>query len=231
MFIPETILDNTVVSIAETAFSDNKSITSVVMPNTLNKVSNYAFLRAAKLETAFIPESCKYLGLSAFQDCPSLKTVELNGTFTTIKAQTFLRCSKLESIVLPDTVETIEKLAFSGCDALQCVTIPRTTTSIVANAFSNSPNVTIKGYKDSYAQQFAAENGINFEVIPETPEYEMGDVDLSGTLDIKDATALQRYLAGSATFNELQLTLSDFNSDGKIDVKDVTAIQRHLAQS
>ena len=63
----------------------------------------------------------------------------------------------------------------------------------------------------------------------ETDENILGDVNLNGTLDIIDATYIQRHLAGLTTLSDRQLSLSDTNHSGGIDIIDATYIQRFLA--
>jgi len=75
--------------------------------------------------------------------------------------------------------------------------------------------------------------------------YPIGDADFSGTLTIKDATRIQRYVAkldnlndeiyayhGAISPEELGYPkyLSDFNRDGERSILDATAIQRKLAK-
>lgn len=51
----------------------------------------------------------------------------------------------------------------------------------------------------------------------------MGDVDGNGVVDIKDATALQKYIV--LISDEILEEYSDVNNDGNIDIADVTVIQ------
>lgn len=57
----------------------------------------------------------------------------------------------------------------------------------------------------------------------------LGDVNLDGELNIKDATLIQKHLANIETIEGLGKPAADFNSDGKITIKDATAIQKKIA--
>ncbi|MDP4121091.1 MAG: dockerin type I domain-containing protein, partial [Bacillota bacterium] len=57
-----------------------------------------------------------------------------------------------------------------------------------------------------------------------------GDVDGSGTVTIKDATILQKYLARMLTLTADQLTAADVNQSGNVSLVDVTYIQMLLAK-
>lgn len=59
--------------------------------------------------------------------------------------------------------------------------------------------------------------------------YEMGDVDLSGDVDVTDATTLRRYLVELGELSEFQLSLADTCYDKKVDITDALYIQRKIA--
>ena len=61
-------------------------------------------------------------------------------------------------------------------------------------------------------------------------KFEMGDVNMDGKLNIKDATLIQKYAAKIVDFDETQKKLADINKDEKINVKDATYIQKVLAK-
>ena len=63
----------------------------------------------------------------------------------------------------------------------------------------------------------------------ETPEYVLGDADLNGKVDIKDATLLQKYIALISTLSDEAVAVSDVDGDDKITIKDVTTIQKYVA--
>ncbi len=65
---------------------------------------------------------------------------------------------------------------------------------------------------------------------PTTPgQYQLGDVNKDGYVNIKDATHVQLYLI-EATGYTVDKALADVNKDGYVTVKDVTAIQRIVAE-
>lgn len=57
----------------------------------------------------------------------------------------------------------------------------------------------------------------------------LGDVNLDGKVNIKDATAIQKHLANIEAIEGLGKPAADFNSDGKITIQDATAIQKRIA--
>lgn len=59
--------------------------------------------------------------------------------------------------------------------------------------------------------------------------FPLGDVDLNGVLNVRDATAVQKYLAGIIDFTSDRKKLADTDGDGKVSIKDATKIQKRLA--
>lgn len=225
MVVPEKIFGDTVVAVKMMAFYQNDYIVSASFPDTLTSIGDAAFYEASNLQSVVIPENCINVGIGALQNCPSLKNVEIKSQLTEIKDQVFYNCSSLETIEIPSTVESIGSFAFSDCTSLKSITIPKATTSIASNAFRNCPNLTLYVYKDSYAQQYAEENNINFEIIP---EYKIGDVDMNGIVNVSDATLIQYYASSIKDLSDYQLSLADVNGDGVVNVLDATQIQRIL---
>ena len=66
-------------------------------------------------------------------------------------------------------------------------------------------------------------------VLPDTKHYLLGDCDGNEKVNILDATAIQKALAGLGSFDEVGTLCADANLDSNVNVKDVTAIQKHLA--
>lgn len=64
---------------------------------------------------------------------------------------------------------------------------------------------------------------------PSNPRIE-NDLNNDGILDVRDATALQLYIAESATLDIEGVKMADINKDGIIDVRDVTSLQQIIAQ-
>lgn len=60
-------------------------------------------------------------------------------------------------------------------------------------------------------------------------DYKLGDVNLDGKLNIRDATKIQKFIAKLEEFVHLQNNVADYDSDGKINIKDATRIQMFIA--
>ena len=64
---------------------------------------------------------------------------------------------------------------------------------------------------------------------PTEPDYQLGDVNKDGDVNIKDGTYLQKYLALYEGYT-VTVALGDVNRDGRVSIKDVTEIQRICAE-
>ena len=58
--------------------------------------------------------------------------------------------------------------------------------------------------------------------------YKLGDSDLSGEVEIVDATTIQRYLVSMITLSDTALKASDVDKDSDVTILDTTFIQRFL---
>ncbi len=58
----------------------------------------------------------------------------------------------------------------------------------------------------------------------------LGDAELDKKVDIKDATAIQKYAAHLLEFAEDNILCADCNNDSKVNIKDATWIQKYVAK-
>lgn len=85
---------------------------------------------------------------------------QLNNTFN------FLYCAEtLSTFEVPNGVKYIGDSTFKECKNLKYVTIPKSVSRIEYNAFSGCTNVTIKGYKGSFAETYCKQTGIPFKAL------------------------------------------------------------------
>lgn len=128
----------------------------------------------------------------------------------------------LQEVKIPASVTSIGNNAFSGCEKLKSITILDSVTSIGSQAFESS--ITIRGFANTAAEQYANENGCNFIALDDS----IGDVNCDGVISVGDATILQKNLADTVVLTPKQLSLADVNGDGVVNVNDATEIQRKL---
>ena len=127
-------------------YINNVLATSIIIPNGVTAIPDYAFSGCSGLTSITIPDGVKNIGESAFQGCTGLTTVNWNATSCTSTGSSgypiFKNCSKLTIINIGDKVTTIPSYAFSGCTGLTSVTIPDSVTSIGESAFFDCTSLT-----------------------------------------------------------------------------------------
>jgi len=82
-----------------TAFKTKFSLTSIVIPSTVQRIEYNAFYSCSSLISVTLPEGLTYIGNSAFRSC-----------------------SKLSSITIPTTLTSLGEEAFAGCENLKTIT-------------------------------------------------------------------------------------------------------------
>ena len=98
-------------------------------------IGSYAFSNCRSLTSVVIPDSVTSIGSSAFENCQSLTSVTIPDSVTSIGEYTFSYCTSLTSVTIPDSVTSIGNDAFRYCSSLTSVTIGNSVTSIGENAF------------------------------------------------------------------------------------------------
>lgn len=112
--IPSTVNGYPVRYIGDSAFQDNRNITSVT-----------------------IPSSVRTIGAKSFESCSLLKSVAIENGTTVIDVMAFFG-SAVETVEIPSTVTTIGTMAFNYASDLKEVTIPASVTKIGYMAFAGS---------------------------------------------------------------------------------------------
>ena len=182
-------IPDSVTSIGEHAFEACYSLTSVTIPDSVTSIGGWAFESCSNLEsiavsaynTAYASED----GILYTHDmktllcCPGAKTsVTIPDSVTSIGGWAFEWCYSLTSVTIPDSVTSIGEYAFAWCESLTSVTIPRSVTKIGENAFHTYDpddeyyaiiplNLTIYGYKGSYAETYAEKECFAFSALPD----------------------------------------------------------------
>lgn len=154
---------------------------NIVIPSAINgKQVRYIDFDAFR-NNKYITDVTIYAGVEdirncAFMNCTNLKSVKISGSVRTICGAAFYGCTSLEEVVISNGVTEIHDSVFCSCPSLKNVTIPSSVEMIMPLAFGyyyeaaegdgeyvKNPGFTINGYKDSAAEEYAKENGVNFE--------------------------------------------------------------------
>jgi len=142
-----------------------KDITSVVIPEGITLIPDFAFSDCASLRSVTLPSTLKSIGKYAFQGCRALTSISLPKGLTEIDWYAFdstgltslpnpwpagitdlpnnaFSQTKLRNIVIPEGIKYIGMSAFEHCNELTSVTLPSTIKSIEDGAFGNCKSLT-----------------------------------------------------------------------------------------
>ena len=124
LVIPSEIDGLPVTQIHPNAFKENRTITSIVLPEGMTEIPREFFSDCTKLERVSLPQSVTKIGWWAFHDTYKLKSIILHEGITELSSAAFQRAEGLEGvIVLPKSLTTLGDYAFSRCDKLDGVVI------------------------------------------------------------------------------------------------------------
>ena len=112
----------TVKTIYSEAFK-NKSITSVIIPDSVTSIGDSAFYNCYSLTSVTIGNGVTSIGNWAFYYCSSLTSVTIGNGVTSIGDDAFSYCTRLTSVTIPDSVTIIGSSAFYNCKSLTGVYI------------------------------------------------------------------------------------------------------------
>ena len=133
--IPSRLGGYPVTALAKSVLA-GKDFTKVVLPDTLEKIGDYAFSACSQLREITIPASVEALGNGVFTQCDALEEFsidptnpylkEMNHVIYTADGKTLVAAAGRtdERIAVPLTVEKIQSYAFYNCDTLKSITIP-----------------------------------------------------------------------------------------------------------
>ena len=117
--IPSEINGNPVKSICAGAFSYCESLTSITIPDGVEKIRDFTFSYCESLTSITIPDGVTSIGDNAFSRCGSLTSVTIGNSVTSIGDNAFYGCTSLKNITIPDSVREIGGYAFYGCISLK----------------------------------------------------------------------------------------------------------------
>ncbi|MBR5597800.1 MAG: leucine-rich repeat protein [Lachnospiraceae bacterium] len=122
--IPEVIDGCKVTTIGKSAFEKNKTLETVILPDSITSIAERAFYECSKLKEVGFGEELLTIGKVAFYNCVSLERIVLPNKVTTLGEEVFYKCTKLETVELPDSITMLNNRVFAECSSLKEVNIP-----------------------------------------------------------------------------------------------------------
>ena len=116
-------------------FIGRRSLTSLVIPDSVTNIGDYAFSGCSSLSSVVIPDSVSCIGSGAFKNCSSLSSLVIPDCVTSIGNYAFAYCKSLTDIVIPNSVTSIGDNAFRHCSSLSSLVIPESVVNLNGNPF------------------------------------------------------------------------------------------------
>lgn len=196
--IPETVTYNgvtyTVKEVAWRAFNDCPNLTSVILPPSVDNVSDYAFHNCPNLQyvKSYTPVFMEHTLIAAPADATEY---ELPIECTAIQRNAFKYATSLQTLTLQRPLTDIGEKAFAGCSSLKEIyayarPVPRT----AANAFEglDKSKITVHVYAsalDSYKQAWGT--GFNYVTMTDPKLVEL-------TVNVPNAGTLRQLIEEAA---------------------------------
>lgn len=142
------------------AFQGDTLLESVVLPNSVDSIGNYAFAQCRNLTAPIYndhifarlpmsyqghyitPEGISQIAGTAFETCEGLTEVTFSSTIEEIGDMAFSYCSALTSVNLSPFIGTLKSGAFYGCSSLTTAHLGKNMQKILYNPFDHCEQFT-----------------------------------------------------------------------------------------
>jgi hypothetical protein len=116
------------------------TFTSIIIPDGVTYIDNYAFAWNQNLASIELPNSLKEMGYHIFYRCDALTTLNIPNSVEKDNGYTFMWCSGLQFVHISENPKytTIGGWSFLGCKSLTTLTIPANITKIARDAFAQT---------------------------------------------------------------------------------------------
>jgi len=131
------VIPDSVESFGRLAFSGCSGLTYIPLPSSLQRIGESALSECSGIKSLLLPLGVTEIGEWAFSDCTSLESAFIPSRVKTLSNRLFSNCSSLSNVSLSYGLESIGEYAFAECSSLSEISIPSTVTSIGEYAFYN----------------------------------------------------------------------------------------------
>ena len=169
-------LQNGIKIIKSATFSQCENLTSINIPDSVTSIDSSAFGDTAIINNQ--TSSLKYVDKWLITADKDITSAPIKSGTVGIADETFYWCENLTNITIPDSARSIGYSAFFNCTSLASITIPNNVTNINDYAFGyyyddksdyvKIPNFKIRCYSNTAGEQYAKDNGLDYELIGTT---------------------------------------------------------------
>lgn len=149
-------IDNSSVGIRKYYGNDQSSITIPAWINNkkITTIDSYAFSENNSINTINIPNTITHINNNAFEECNNLTNVNFinNSSLLELGKYAFYKCNSLTSINLPNSLQKIDVGCFMGCTSLLQITLGSNVNVIgdAAFAVSGINSITVSSYNNNF---------------------------------------------------------------------------------
>lgn len=119
--VPDAVEGKPVTVIGKSAFSGEKTISSITLPDSVTEIGKSAFYGTAQLKQIYMPEELMTIGMMAF--CESgVEEISLPRGLERIGRAAFFQ-SRIRKVEIPDSVRDIGGAPFAKCGYLEEITV------------------------------------------------------------------------------------------------------------
>ena len=213
---------NTLVTIGENAFKDCKNLKEVKFNDNLEQIGNCAFEGCTSLENINLPDKYIEMNSNSFYNTGFYNDSDNWVDGVLYSGNTLIDTNYNNGLI---EIKDGTKYVVSNSLGENNVFCPESVTEISKNAFDNVSNITIFGYAETYAQEYANTNDITFADIEKLTK---GDVNSDGIIDRTDYDILCDISITYKTPNIVEKIVGDMDDDGTIDGVDVIILDLML---
>lgn len=134
--ITTVVIPEGVKSIGDYAFANLTALKTVILPSTLERIDQGAFYGCTSLTKVEGLENVKFINQSAFQNCSLQGSISLDSAVA-VADWAFAGNEKLKSVTLSSTTRSVGGYAFYGCEALESVTVNTANVKLGPYVFAN----------------------------------------------------------------------------------------------
>ena len=127
-------------SLSKIMYIGDDTITSVIIPEGIKSIGQFAFANLTALESVTLPSTLERIDYGAFYGCKNLHTVKGLENVKFINQQAFEGCN-LKGEISPENAVAIADRAFANNSRLEAVVLSEKTKSVSAYAFANCPKL------------------------------------------------------------------------------------------
>ncbi|MBQ1736105.1 MAG: leucine-rich repeat protein [Lachnospiraceae bacterium] len=187
-------MSTSLIEIGKYAFAGCLSAQEIFLPLSVTEIGDHAFMNNVSAEFANFPEYVTYIPSYGYAGCRNLRSITIKGKIAHINAHAFDGCENLHEISMEDGVKQIDKYAFANCGSIRNLFLPITIDAAKTGAFNNTHiedlyvfnpecelstefdanwenglpthrDITIHGFRNSRAHNFAGTYGYTFEAL------------------------------------------------------------------